>query len=391
MSSGTSSNSKPRASTRPAVERPDHERVVRDRRSDRGGPAKDRSLDCGRVAKPALTDAIQDYLREIYKLRAGGGRVSVTALAKRQGVSPASASAMVKKLAALKLAVHEPYRGVALTTAGERVALEVIRHHRLLELYLAETLGARRRRRPRRSRTARARHLGGARGANRQGARLSDPRPARGSDPGREPSLAPVSIAGRRLARGEAARTGRPELHACGDARSRHHTRVPDQNARLPARWDRSARARPPHVPPRAAIPVISRESAASDGSRSTMRLGGALYPNFARKRRLADGRGDRREAALIDLVLEQHLHGRVARASHRGLNRGRPVTHTCGSLCRGSDHVGRRWVGRPMDVSAHTVEGSERPGGKVSYRGTVLCGVLMSPGIGARFRVLVS
>ena len=101
----------------------------------------DRSLDCVWMAKPALTDAIQDYLREIYKLGADGGRVSVTALAKRQGVSPASASAMVKKLAALDLAVHEPYRGITLTTAGEKVALEVIRHHRLLELYLAETLG----------------------------------------------------------------------------------------------------------------------------------------------------------------------------------------------------------------------------------------------------------
>jgi DtxR family Mn-dependent transcriptional regulator len=93
------------------------------------------------VAKPGLTDAIQDYLREIYKLGTDGGRVSVTALAKRQGVSPASASAMVKKLAALRLAVHQPYRGIALTADGEKVALEVIRHHRLLELYLAETLG----------------------------------------------------------------------------------------------------------------------------------------------------------------------------------------------------------------------------------------------------------
>jgi DtxR family transcriptional regulator, Mn-dependent transcriptional regulator len=93
------------------------------------------------VAKPALTDAIQDYLRAIYKLGAESGRVSVTALAKRLAVSPASASAMVKKLAALELAVHQPYRGVTLTAAGERVALEVIRHHRLLELYLAETLG----------------------------------------------------------------------------------------------------------------------------------------------------------------------------------------------------------------------------------------------------------
>jgi DtxR family transcriptional regulator, Mn-dependent transcriptional regulator len=93
------------------------------------------------MAKPALTEAIQDYLRGIYKLGAGEAPVSVSALAKQQGVSAASASAMVKKLAALDLAVHEPYRGIALTPAGEKVALEVIRHHRLLELYLAETLG----------------------------------------------------------------------------------------------------------------------------------------------------------------------------------------------------------------------------------------------------------
>ena len=92
------------------------------------------------MAKPALSDAIQDYLKEIYKLGIESERVS-TALAERQQVSPASASAMVKKLAALGLAEHAPYRGVTLTHAGERVALEVIRHHRLLELYLAETLG----------------------------------------------------------------------------------------------------------------------------------------------------------------------------------------------------------------------------------------------------------
>jgi DtxR family transcriptional regulator, Mn-dependent transcriptional regulator len=89
----------------------------------------------------ALTDAIQDYLKEIYKLGAAGARVSTSALAERQGVSPASASAMVKKLAALELVVLVPYRGVSLTREGELVALEVIRHHRLLELYLAQTLG----------------------------------------------------------------------------------------------------------------------------------------------------------------------------------------------------------------------------------------------------------
>ena len=93
------------------------------------------------MPKPALTDAIQDYLKEIYKLSAEDGPASVSALARSLGVSAASASAMVKKLAALELADHQPYGGIALTPSGERVALEIIRHHRLLELYLAETLG----------------------------------------------------------------------------------------------------------------------------------------------------------------------------------------------------------------------------------------------------------
>ncbi len=93
------------------------------------------------MTKAPLSVAIQDYLKGIYKLQSGSARVTVTAVARDQGVSAASASAMVKKLAALGLAEHEPYRGARLTGAGERVAVEVIRHHRLLELYLAETLG----------------------------------------------------------------------------------------------------------------------------------------------------------------------------------------------------------------------------------------------------------
>jgi DtxR family Mn-dependent transcriptional regulator len=88
-----------------------------------------------------LSDSIQDYLKSIYKLQAADGRVTIGALAKDQSVSPASASAMVKKLSALELLEHEPYRGARLTESGERVAVEVIRHHRLIELYLAETLG----------------------------------------------------------------------------------------------------------------------------------------------------------------------------------------------------------------------------------------------------------
>jgi DtxR family Mn-dependent transcriptional regulator len=67
--------------------------------------------------------------------------VSTSAIAERLEVSPASASAMVKRLESLGLATREPYHGVRLTRAGERVALEVLRHHRLLELYLAEALG----------------------------------------------------------------------------------------------------------------------------------------------------------------------------------------------------------------------------------------------------------
>jgi DtxR family transcriptional regulator, Mn-dependent transcriptional regulator len=93
------------------------------------------------VSRAPLSDSIQDYLKGIYKLQESGGRVTITAVARDQGVSAASASAMVKKLAALNLLEHEPYRGSRLTDAGERVAIEVIRHHRLIELYLAETLG----------------------------------------------------------------------------------------------------------------------------------------------------------------------------------------------------------------------------------------------------------
>ena len=93
------------------------------------------------MANARLSDSIQDYLKTVYKLQSAAGRVTIGAVAKDQGVSPASASAMVKKLAALGLIEHEPYRGVRLTPAGEQVALEVIRHHRLIELYLAETLG----------------------------------------------------------------------------------------------------------------------------------------------------------------------------------------------------------------------------------------------------------
>ena len=74
-------------------------------------------------------------------LDAKGASVSTTALAERLDVRPASVSGMVRKMAALGLVEHEPYRGVGLTARGRMVALEVIRHHRLLELFLVESLG----------------------------------------------------------------------------------------------------------------------------------------------------------------------------------------------------------------------------------------------------------
>ncbi len=90
----------------------------------------------------ANTEAVEDYAKAIYSLeRRDGGPVATSALAQELGVSPGTVTTMVKRLAELGLAEHEPYRGAVLTDAGERVALEVIRHHRLLETYLSEALG----------------------------------------------------------------------------------------------------------------------------------------------------------------------------------------------------------------------------------------------------------
>jgi DtxR family Mn-dependent transcriptional regulator len=85
--------------------------------------------------------AVEDYAKAIYALETRGREpVSTTALADRLAVTPGSVSAMLKKLAELGLVSHTPYRGVRLTPEGRRTALEVIRHHRLLELFLAEVL-----------------------------------------------------------------------------------------------------------------------------------------------------------------------------------------------------------------------------------------------------------
>jgi DtxR family Mn-dependent transcriptional regulator len=89
-----------------------------------------------------ISPAVQDYTKAVYALEARGrGAVSTNDLAERLGVTPGSASAMVRKLSEVGLVEHEPYHGVRLTQKGRRVALEVLRHHRLIELFLAEELG----------------------------------------------------------------------------------------------------------------------------------------------------------------------------------------------------------------------------------------------------------
>src|ERR1700751_2189170 len=88
-----------------------------------------------------LTAALQDYAKAIYTLQSRDGAASTTDLATLLEVRPASVSGMLRKLSALGLVEHDRYRGVRLTERGRRVALEVIRHHRLVELFLVESLG----------------------------------------------------------------------------------------------------------------------------------------------------------------------------------------------------------------------------------------------------------
>jgi DtxR family transcriptional regulator, Mn-dependent transcriptional regulator len=94
------------------------------------------------VRDTIFSPAVEDYAKAIYQLgEQCGGAVSTNALAERLAVTPASASGMVRKLDELGLVEHVPYKGVRLTDEGARLALEMLRHHRLLELYLAEALG----------------------------------------------------------------------------------------------------------------------------------------------------------------------------------------------------------------------------------------------------------
>ena len=85
--------------------------------------------------------AIEDYLKTIYSLAETETPVNTSRIAEARQVKPGSVTSMLQRLAKLNLVHYEKHYGVTLTDAGEKIALEVIRHHRLLELYLIEALG----------------------------------------------------------------------------------------------------------------------------------------------------------------------------------------------------------------------------------------------------------
>ena len=93
------------------------------------------------MRRSSLTQSQEDYLKALYQLRRDGRPVTTSELAVRLTVSAASATEMLGKLATVGLVDHDRYRGASLTGAGEAVALEMIRHHRLLEIFLSRALG----------------------------------------------------------------------------------------------------------------------------------------------------------------------------------------------------------------------------------------------------------
>lgn len=88
-----------------------------------------------------LTQSMENYLKVIFEILEHDKRATTSSVAERMSLAAPSVSAMMKKLADLRLVTHEPYQGVRLTRAGEMAAAEVVRHHRLIEKYLADALG----------------------------------------------------------------------------------------------------------------------------------------------------------------------------------------------------------------------------------------------------------
>lgn len=93
------------------------------------------------VPRESYSEAIEDFLKAVYLLQQEHTRVQTSQLAEALAITAPSTTEMAKKLARAKLVSHEPYRGIRLTPAGERIALEIVRHHRLIELFLVEALG----------------------------------------------------------------------------------------------------------------------------------------------------------------------------------------------------------------------------------------------------------
>lgn len=89
----------------------------------------------------SLSQAVEDYLKAIYILETEGEGATTTNIAEMLGVSSASVTNMLKRLAGMNFITHKSYRGATLTDAGRKIALEILRHHRLLELYLKEVMG----------------------------------------------------------------------------------------------------------------------------------------------------------------------------------------------------------------------------------------------------------
>src|ERR1700738_1556135 len=104
-------------------------------------PNKELDLRVPEAGRPRLSHAQEDYAKAIFHLEGAKTQVGTSQLAERLAVSAASATEMLGKLAAMGLVSHDRYRGASLTAAGEAGALEIIRHHRLLEMYLAQKLG----------------------------------------------------------------------------------------------------------------------------------------------------------------------------------------------------------------------------------------------------------
>jgi DtxR family Mn-dependent transcriptional regulator len=255
-----------------------------------------------------LSETSEDYLKEIHRLESEHGRATTSALAASLGVSPPSVTSMLKKLATLKLVAHEPYRGAKLTPAGRKAAVEVIRHHRLLEQYLAETLGM-----PidevHAEADGPARSLRGAGGEDRD-ARLSDARP-HGDRSRRDLSIGVTSY--------DAARSTR---------RRSTIRRIPDDRA--PLGYLGGLRAQRPSSnssPVPAAEPIVVSTGGADMRSRSSwprsecVALSGgepcSVGPGFDR------GRWERRETALRDRPVTVSYSCSCARAGLSVLHMG--------------------------------------------------------------------